>query len=521
MPLKRAAAKPADTATMSNTTRSTKTLTSDPKKRGSTRYWRGSIPIASRARTSPRTRLVASSAAMAVPERPATVRAVISGPSSRTIATTMSVPMKSVAPSWPSSRTAWEITRKERMPDSRTTSPMASVAVNRIWLRVTRRATARPAAGSVARERRAPKPKRASAPRRESRRAVEPPRRLSGSLTGASRGLLALQPFLRLRVPGEGIEGPLVHLDRLVMLAAIVVEQCARVVGEGLRRHLAVHPLVRRLPGQRGQVDVLHQSLSERADQVEQVIPRHLVRFDSHDLRGLDVDKPDVEPEVPGEIQEHARDRIFGADDFADFRRPLRVHPARGAEILLVQQMLNLLTLDQPHPGVGRQLGDQHPRNAPLQAVKILLVLPDRAAVVEHEHGDARAGVLAAGLGCRPAQEAGQPRQGQRDHHGRTRTHTGAPHVRESGACPLGRPTPRWAARGLGPRGAPLPRACPWSCRRARARDGTARGAALRPPPPTARPQCRSSAPTPDGPRARPACTSRRGSAAPRRGGTR
>src|SRR2546422_3370045 len=244
MPLKRAAAKPADTATMSNTTSSTNTLTSEPKKRGRTRYWRGSIPIASRARTSPRTRLVASSAAMAVPERPATVRAVMSGPSSRTIATTMSVPMKSVAPSWPSSRTAWEITRKDRMPDSRTTSPMASGAAKRIWLRVTRRATARPAAGNVPRERRAPKPKRASAPRRESRRAVDPPRRLNGSLTGTARVLLALQPLLGLRVLREDLEGPRVHFDRLVPLAAVVVEQRARVVRQGLRRHLAGHALL-------------------------------------------------------------------------------------------------------------------------------------------------------------------------------------------------------------------------------------------------------------------------------------
>src|SRR2546430_17243731 len=105
-------------------------------------------------------------------------------------------------------------------------------------------ATARPAAVRRVAARRAPKPKRASAPRRESRRAVDPPRRLNGSLTGTSRVLLALQPLLGLRVLREDLEGPRVHFDRLVPLAAIVVEQRARVVRQGVRLHLAGHALL-------------------------------------------------------------------------------------------------------------------------------------------------------------------------------------------------------------------------------------------------------------------------------------
>src|SRR5204863_53155 len=143
MPLKEAAANPATTATTSNTTSSTNTLTRHAPSRGSTRYWRGSIPIASSARTSPITRLVASSDAIAVPERPAMASAVISGPSSRTITTTISVPIRSVAPMRPSSRTACEMTRNGRIPDSSTMRPTARPAVKRNWLRVTRSATGR------------------------------------------------------------------------------------------------------------------------------------------------------------------------------------------------------------------------------------------------------------------------------------------------------------------------------------------------------------------------------------------
>ena len=79
----------------------------------------------SKASISPMTRLVANSAAIAVPDRPATMRAVNRGPSSRTIAMTINEPISSVAPIRPSSRTACEMTRKLRMPESTTISGIA------------------------------------------------------------------------------------------------------------------------------------------------------------------------------------------------------------------------------------------------------------------------------------------------------------------------------------------------------------------------------------------------------------
>src|SRR2546427_4624762 len=48
--------------------------------------------------------------------------------------------------------------------------------------------------------------------------------------------LFRSQPLLGLRVLREDLEGPRVHFDRLVPLAAVVVEQRARVVRQGLRR---------------------------------------------------------------------------------------------------------------------------------------------------------------------------------------------------------------------------------------------------------------------------------------------
>src|SRR3989442_327913 len=426
MPLKRAAAKPADTATMSNTTSSTNTLTSEPKKRGRTRYWRGSIPIASRARTSPRTRLVASSAAIAVPERPATVRAVMSGPSSRTIATTMSVPMKSVAPSWASSRTAWEITRKDRMPDSRTTSPMASVAVKRIWLRVTRRATARPAAGRVPRERRAPKPKRASAPRRESRRAVEPPIRLSGSVTASARRL-PLQHYLRLGEVGEGVDGAWEQLTRAGMVAAVVIQQRPRVVGKGFGRHLAAHPLLGRLPGQCGEVrNVLEQRGRNRLDDVEHVVSLHLRRFGLHDFAGLHVDQSNIDAEIAVEVNEVSQDVVARPDQLADLRARRLVYPAVVGQILLVDQLLNPLALHDPC-GWGRaELRYEHARHAALQRFKVFLPLTVGATVVERQHGDSRPGILAARLPGRSAH------QGEGQHHRRAYRCYSPTHIRSS-----------------------------------------------------------------------------------------
>src|SRR5437773_1546060 len=157
-----------------------------------------------------------------------------------------------------------------------TMSHTAWPAVKRIWFSVTRRATARPAAGSEPRERQAPKPKRASAPRRESRRATEPPRRVSGSVTvGSTRGL-PLQPVLGLGEVREGVDRPLEQLACAGVVAAVVIQERAGVVGQRLRRHLAVHALLGRLSRQSGEVrNVLEEGGRNRLDDVEHVSPLH------------------------------------------------------------------------------------------------------------------------------------------------------------------------------------------------------------------------------------------------------
>ncbi|HEY6092132.1 MAG TPA: hypothetical protein VIV83_09090 [Gemmatimonadales bacterium] len=63
------------------------------------------------------------------------------------------------------------------------TRPTALSAVKRTCATAMRNETARPAAVSRKAARRAPKPKRASAPRRESRRAVDLPSRVIGFVT--------------------------------------------------------------------------------------------------------------------------------------------------------------------------------------------------------------------------------------------------------------------------------------------------------------------------------------------------
>src|SRR5690348_1573713 len=413
MPLMEAARNPAATAPTSKTTISANTETSAAASRGTTRYWRESIPIASRARTSPSTLLVASSAEIAVPERPATASAVIRGPNSRTMATTITVPIRSVAPKVPSWRTSWEMTRKERMPESRTKSPTAFTAVNRIWLRVTRNATRRPAADSAKPARRAPKPKRASAPSRESRRAAEPPSRAIGTITGGSGVLLPLEPLLGLRVLGEDGQRLVVHLDRLVLLPAVLVEQGARVVGQGFGRHLPAHPRVGGLLGQRRQVHVLHQTGRDVGDDPEELVAAHHGVLGFHDLRGFDVDQADVHPEVAGEVDEGAEDGILGADQLADLGGGLRVHPAGRAQVLLVEQLLHLLALDHAPGGVRGELGDEHPRNAALEAGEVEAVLPDGATVLEFEDGDAGPGIGGALRGEPAERQAGERQQSE------------------------------------------------------------------------------------------------------------
>src|SRR5712692_1966903 len=114
-----------------------------------------------------------------------------------------------------------------------------------------RNTTARPARGNDAAARAPPKPKRASAPTWESQRAATPPIRTIGpELTGQSRILLPLQAVLRFRVRREDADGALIHLDRLVLLPAIVIQQRPAVVGQRFGWHLAAHPLLRHLAGQ-------------------------------------------------------------------------------------------------------------------------------------------------------------------------------------------------------------------------------------------------------------------------------
>src|SRR5712692_5842470 len=135
------------------------------------------------------------------------------------------------------------MTRKESTPESSTTSPRACRAVKRIWVSVTRSATRRPAPVRAPADPRTRKPKRASAPRRESWRAVERPKPLSGSLTARSRTLHALQPFLGLRVVREDRQRLGEHLDRLVLPALVLIQQGSRVVRQRLRGDLAAHAL--------------------------------------------------------------------------------------------------------------------------------------------------------------------------------------------------------------------------------------------------------------------------------------
>jgi len=71
---------------------SAKSATAVPSRRGTTRYSNGSTPSPARVSTSPSTRMVASSAAMAEPLRAMTMVAAATGPSSRTTTTTSTDP---------------------------------------------------------------------------------------------------------------------------------------------------------------------------------------------------------------------------------------------------------------------------------------------------------------------------------------------------------------------------------------------------------------------------------------------
>src|SRR2546426_45150 len=174
-----------------------------------------------------------------------------------------------------------------------------------------------------------------------------------------------------------------------------------------------VQPPIRGLPGERGQVGVLHQPSGDGADDVEQVVALHAVRLDLDDLAGLHVDEPRVEPEVTVEIDERAGDDVARADELPDLRRGFRGHLARRAEALLREQLLDLLALHHARRRIGGQLRDQHPGDPLLQRVEVLLVLPVRAAVVEGQDGDARSGILAAALPAQLARHRAEQRERQ------------------------------------------------------------------------------------------------------------
>src|SRR3989442_16044751 len=121
-----------------------------------------------------------------------------------------------------------------------------------------------------------------------------PPSPSPGAPGAAARGLgglQVLQPLGGLGVLRKRLERPIVHLDRLVLLPAVLVQQRARVVGERVRRDLAARPRLRGLLGERRQARVLHQPLGHAADDVEQVVPPHVLLLDLDDLARLNVDE--------------------------------------------------------------------------------------------------------------------------------------------------------------------------------------------------------------------------------------
>src|SRR5206468_5920791 len=75
----------------------------------------------------------------------------------------------------------------------------------------------------------------------------------------------------------------------------------------------------------------------------------------------------------------------------------------RRTDAPLGEQLRYLPALHHPSRRIRGEPADQHPGDARLQCVEILLVLPVRAAVVERQHGDARSGILAAALGAQLA----------------------------------------------------------------------------------------------------------------------
>ena len=109
----------------------------------------------------------------------------------------------------------------------------------------------------------------------------------------------------------------------------------------------------------------------------------------------------------------------MGADELTDLGGGLGIDATLGAQVLLIDQVLDFLALDDARRGILRQLGDHHAGYAALEGVEILFALPVGATVGEGENGDTRAGILVAPslLGTQKHRHQGQHRQyGTRAH---------------------------------------------------------------------------------------------------------
>jgi len=84
------------------------------------------------------------------------------------------------------------------------------------------------------------------------------------------------------------------------------------------------------------------------------VVTLHAVGLDLHDFARLDVHESRVHAEVAVEVEERAEHDIARPNQLADLRGGLGIHPSRVAEVLLVQQPLNVFAL---HDAGGRVLG--------------------------------------------------------------------------------------------------------------------------------------------------------------------
>src|SRR6266446_4016591 len=243
-------------------------------------------------------------------------------------------------------------------------------------------------------------------PRRGRRQSRSAPALLTGRAGAPStcrdeeRGPLGrlhpLQAFVRLSVLGEDLQRVREHVGGLRLVAAVLVQQSARIVGQRFRRNLAAHALVRRLALQRGEIRVLHQPRRDVPDDVEHVVALHPLRFGLHDFACLGVHEADVDAEVTVEVDEGAEHDVAGANELADFGGGLRIDAALRPEVLLVEEVLDFLALDHACRRILRQLGDHHAGDAALEGVEIFLALTVGPTVAEGEDGDTGAGILAA-----------------------------------------------------------------------------------------------------------------------------